>query len=75
MKITRSRYEEKNVCVGNLRQEDALGFHLDPNVHEQHEIMDAIQEQVVSDPGREVVRSENPCHYGMVLSAIEKGKC
>ena len=52
-----------------------MGFHLDPNVHEQHEIMDAIQEQVVSDPGREVVRSENPCHYGMVLSAIEKGKC
>ena len=63
------------ISIFSLRQEDALGFHLDPNFHEQHEIMDAIQEQVVSDPGREVVRLENPWHYGMVLSAIEKGKC
>ena len=73
MKITRSRYAKKNVVVSDLRQEDALAYHLDRESHEEHTIMDKVQEEMDSNPDKEVIRCENPCHYGMTLCAIQKG--
>ena len=36
--------------------------------------MDNIQEYLVNVVDMEAIRPENPCHYGLTFSGIEKGK-
>ena len=42
--------------------------------HDQREIMDNIQEYLVNVVDMEAIQPENPCHYGLTFSGIEKGK-
>jgi len=74
MRITKSRYAKKYTFTRDLKQLDALGFHLDNLDHDQREIMDNIQEYLVNVVDVEAIRPENPCHYGLTFSGIEKGK-
>ena len=36
--------------------------------------MDNIQEYLVNVVDMETIQPENPCHYGLTFSGIEKGK-
>lgn len=59
------------IWKGPLCQEDALGFNLDPD---DRDLMDAVQNEMISRPGKELIRPENPCHYDMLFCGYEKGK-
>ena len=53
-----------------LTQEAALGFHSD-----DPELMYTVQDEMVGERYQEqLLRPENPCHYGFVFMGFQKGK-
>ena len=72
--MTYSRYDEdKVVWKANLTQEDALGFNLDSFDPSERELMDDVQTEIMDKPDENIVRIENPCHFGFVFCGYRKG--